>query len=249
MFLNHGRFRVRAGSGTVIRAVGATVFLVSVLGTAAGCATASQSQSTQGATTSLGPTTGVPVAATTLTFPSASASTTAPAAPAQTTIAVAKTKLPISPVSGPCLTGNVKVTASGSNGAAGTQVERFLIKNTGSASCTLQSYPGFSIYGPMPQGGSTVEANLPLTVQPIPAGFGDLGGPGGLVTLTPGGTAAFFVKWSDVPTGSSACPTGDGFSFATPTDGAHQTLVTFSFGAVCGTTVYDSQIFPPSVVD
>lgn len=252
MSQNHYRIRVRAASSPAIRTSAALVAAVSALAAVAGCGAASQtpSQSQQSANTTLGP------SAALTTGSSAGSQTTGPAtlpaAPAPTSAAAAKTKPPVAPPppgmpANACQTGSVKVTASGSNSGAGTQVERFLVTNAGSSSCTMQKYPGFSIYGPMPQGGSTVEANLTLTVQPIPSGFGDIGGSGGLVTLAPGGTAAFFVKWSDVPTGSGACPTGDGFSFTTPQDSSHQALVTFAFGAVCGSTVYDSQIFPPSV--
>lgn len=235
-----------------IRAVGVTAFALSVLAAAAGCGSSSSSAQSQGAVTTLSPTATVPEAATTLALPTTPAAAGGPSSPAAVpTIGSAKTKLPLAPTpgapGGPCQTGDVKVTASNSNGAAGTQVERFLITNAGTHSCTLQSYPGVSIYGPMKQGGSTVEANLSVSVKPIPSGFGDLGGPGGLVTLGPNGTAAFFVKWSDVPSGSAPCPTGDGFSFTTPADNSHQVLITFAFGAVCGSTIYDSQVFPPSV--
>ena len=64
--------------------------------------------------------------------------------------------------------------------AVAAAVERFLMTNTSGVTCTVQSYPGISPYGPMKQGGSTVQANLTINVEPISSAFGDLGGAGGL---------------------------------------------------------------------
>jgi hypothetical protein len=113
----------------------------------------------------------------------------------------------------------------------------------------MNGEPFISPTGPVQQGGGSVEANLPVTVSPIPAGFGDLGGAGGQVVVAPGGTAAFFLKWSDVTAANVPCYQADGFDFRTPQ--AAQTdnkLVTYSFQSdICGGSLNVSQIFPPSV--
>jgi hypothetical protein len=168
-----------------------------------------------------------------------STSTTAPV-PTTTTVAQAVQ---------PCTTSGVTVTASSGQGAAGTLVQRFVVTNNGAAACTMNGEPFISPYGPQPQGGSQVEANLPVTVSPIPAGFGDLGGAGGQVAVAAGGTAAFFLKWSDVVSSSAPCYTTDGFDFRTPQAAAgDQKLVKFSFsGGICSGTLNVSQILGPSV--
>jgi hypothetical protein len=111
----------------------------------------------------------------------------------------------------------------------------------------MNGEPFISPYGPQPQGGGQVEANLPVTVSPIAAGFGDLGGPGGTIVVAPGDTAVFFLKWSDVVSSTVPCYQGDGFDFRTP-QSAGSVLVTFSFpGPICGGTLDVSQILPASV--
>jgi hypothetical protein len=146
-----------------------------------------------------------------------------------------------------CATNGVSVASSLMEGAAGTLVQRFAVTNSGSAPCSMNGEPFISPYGPQPQGGGQVEANLPVTVSPIPAGFGDLGGAGGQIVVAPGGTAVFFLKWSDVVSSTAACYQGDGFDFRTP-QSADSVLVKFSFpGSICGGTLYVSQILSSSV--
>jgi len=164
-----------------------------------------------------------------------------------TTTAPAPTSTTAAQAAQPCTTSGVTVTASTGQGAAGTLVQRFLVTNNGAAACTMNGAPFISPYGPQPQGGGQVEATLPVTVGPIPAGFGDLGGAGGQVTVAAGGTAVFFLKWSDVVSASAPCYTTDGFDFRTP-QGAGGVLVKFSFsGGICGGTLDVSQILEPSV--
>ena len=146
-----------------------------------------------------------------------------------------------------CTTGGVSVASSTMQGAAGTLVQRFVVTNSGAAACSMNGEPFISPYGPQPQGGGEVEADLPVTVDPIPAGFGDLGGPGGQIVVAPGGTAVFFFKWSDVVSGSVPCYQGDGFDFRTP-QSADSVLVKFSFpGPICGGTLDVSQVLPSTV--
>jgi len=108
-------------------------------------------------------------------------STTATTLPPATTTTAAQ-------AAQPCTTTGVSVTSSSSQGAAGTLVQRFIVTNTTAAPCGMNGAPFISPYGPQPQGGGTVEADLPITVGPIPAGFGDLGGSGGQIVVAAGQT-------------------------------------------------------------
>jgi hypothetical protein len=172
----------------------------------------------------------------------ATTSTTTTTAPPPTTTTVAQ-------AAPPCTTAGVSLTASTSQGAAGTLVQRFVVTNDGAVACSMSGEPFISPYGPQPQGGGQVEADLPVAVNPIPAGFGDLGGAGGQVVVAAGGTAVFFLKWSDVVSSSAPCYKADGFDFRTP-QAADSKLVTFSFsGGICGGTLNVSQIFPPTVTN
>jgi hypothetical protein len=171
--------------------------------------------------------------------PVTTTSTTATTLPPTTTTATQAVQ--------PCTTTGVTVTSSSSQGAAGTLVQRFIVTNTTAGSCSMNGAPFISPYGPLPQGGSTVEADLPITVGPIPAGFGDLGGSGGRIVVPAGETAVFFLKWSDVTSASGPCYKGGGFDFRTPQD-TNSKLVPFSFPSeICGGTLEVSQILAASV--
>jgi hypothetical protein len=67
--------------------------------------------------------------------------------------------------------------------------------------------------------------------------------------LSPGGSAVFFIKWSDVPSGSAQCPTADGFDFRTPQAGtSDQRLIYYTFDApICGSTYDVSEVLSDSV--
>jgi hypothetical protein len=147
-----------------------------------------------------------------------------------------------------CGTSQVSVTPSTANGAAGKQVQRFVVTDTSNVKCQMQTNPFVSLFGPQQQGNGTVEANLTAAPQLMPYSFGDLGGPGGPQDLSPGQSAVFFIMWSDVATGGVACPTADGFDFRTPQAASgDQRLIYFKFGApICGSAYYVSQMLPPS---
>jgi hypothetical protein len=185
----------------------------------------------------------------------AGCSASPPNAPAVTTSTTTSTTAPppstttTAEAAPPCTTSDVTVTSSTGQGAAGTLVQRFLVTNSGSAACSMNGEPFISPDGPLPQDGGTVTADLPLTVSPIPAGFGDLGGAGGQVTVAAGQAAVFFLKWSDVVSSTAPCYTATGFDFRTPqAPSTDSRLLTFSFsGGICGGTLYVSQILPASV--
>jgi hypothetical protein len=198
------------------------------------------------ATTGLGP-------IVTVTAPSTPTKATPPAQPTSTSSPTAKPIATVPTVHlttliGPCQTSKTKVTADTQQGAAGTIVQRFKVTNMGSVTCTMDKNPFISPYGLMPQGNTQVEANLNIAVNPIPANFGQLGAAGGVQSVQPGDYAVFFLKWSQVPTGSGTCQNADGFDFrsAGDTDTNDQMLVAFKF-APCGTDVEVSQMFDKSV--
>jgi hypothetical protein len=93
-----------------------------------------------------------------------------------------------------CLRNQLGVRANGTNGAAGTIHGAWLFTNLSAKACDLDGYPGIQLYGrrgrPIP---TTVKRNLP----PAPSH----------VKLLPGGSATFYSSYSDVPSGSTPCPT------------------------------------------
>jgi hypothetical protein len=127
-------------------------------------------------------------------------------------------------------------------------VQRFVVTNEGTSSCSVQGYPYVSPLGSVEQDGGTVEGSVPVKVEPIPSDFGDIGGAGGLVDLAVDAKAAFFLKWTDVQSGGGTCYKVIGFDFGAPQSGAAGAdLFAVDLGNVCGGVLEDSQLFPPSV--
>jgi hypothetical protein len=56
----------------------------------------------------------------------------------------------------------------------------------------------------------------------------------------------FFLKWSDVPVGTTPCDDADGFDFRPPQQTSGNKPVSFKF-TVCGGSVQVSQMLAPSV--
>lgn len=96
-----------------------------------------------------------------------------------------------------CGASQLRVTTAEAGAAAGHLGMVLLFANTGSASCTLDGYPGAALSGP---GGSTL-----LNAQRTVSGY--LGGAQsvGVVTVAAGASASALLEWSDVPAGSG-CP-------------------------------------------
>jgi hypothetical protein len=182
--------------------------------------------------------------------PTPAASTSAPAttpAPAVTVTVTATTAKPVS--AAPCKVGSLTVTVGQDSGAAGTIVQLFTVKNKSTAACTMNKYPGIDPVGFLTQGGTKVEANLDWKVDPIPSDLQQIGAVGGLQTLAPGGSAIFFLKWSQVPVGDGKCGDATGFEFQAPqyTGTAGNYLdVSFKYTA-CGEQLYVSQMMNSSV--
>ncbi|MEV6205510.1 DUF4232 domain-containing protein [Kitasatospora sp. NPDC051914] len=140
-----------------------------------------------------------------------------------------------------CVNPWLSVTPSTSDGAAGTMVQRFVLTNTSTAPCSLQGRPSVAPYAP------TGQPALAVTVGAIPAGFGNLGGGGSTLLLAPGATAAFFLKWSNVPVGDGPCPKAAGFAFRAPLDplADPDKKVPFAFQP-CGGSIQVSPVLPAS---
>lgn len=96
-----------------------------------------------------------------------------------------------------CSGSQLHVTTAGTGAAAGHLGMVLLFANTGSASCTLDGYPGAALSG---SGGSTL-----LNAQRTVSGY--LGGAQGVsvVTVAAGASASALLEWSDVPAGNG-CP-------------------------------------------
>lgn len=153
------------------------------------------------------------------------------------------TPTPTRPAVKPCTGADLKITVGTGQGAAGTLINRFLVTNTSTSTCTMKGHPGivpFALSG-------TAKTNIGVDVDPIPANFGDLGQPAALETLAPHDQVAFFLKWSDVPTGNATCPDAAGFDFTPPgTDPDNRIEVDLTFSP-CGTDIQVSNIVPTTV--
>jgi len=147
----------------------------------------------------------------------------------------------------PCTTKDVTVTADDEQGAAGTSVTTFTVVNKGNTPCEMDKWPFVAPYGPLKQGSSTVEADLNVAVHNLtPADSPTLGAVGGLIGLSPGDSAVFYLMWSHIPSSSdpnAKCPQADGFDFRPPQDPStdDNLLVAYSF-TPCGSRIEVSQI-------
>jgi hypothetical protein len=130
----------------------------------------------------------------------------------------------------------------------GTIVRRYIVTDTGSTSCILFGRPFLLLFGHQ-QGSAAADVGLPFGQLPIPAGFGDIGEIGGTVVAMRGEQAVFFMKYSDVPAGSTPCYQVDGFDFTPPGVGPvnGEERVGSPVGHVCSETYGASSIFPASV--
>ncbi len=208
----------------------------------AACTSSAQQNGAAG----IGSTASTPVASPTPVTPSTTPATTPTPAPVVTVTATVTSK----PVAvAPCKVGVLSIKVGQESGAAGTIVQLFTVTNKSTTTCTLNKNPGISPFGLMTQGGSKVQANLDWKVDPIPSDFQQIGATGGLQTLAPGGSAIFFLKWSQVPVGDGKCGDATGFEFQAPqyTGTAGDYLeVDFKYTA-CGEQLYVSQVMNKSV--
>lgn len=208
--------------------------------TLAACHSAATSASglTSTATVSAVPT----AAATPLTSPTLVSKVPLTASPSKMLSPPATAIKTLPPITLPCKTSQLSVEDDTNQGAAGTLVEEFSLHNTSSSTCRIIGRPQISPYGMLTQGSSKVEANLDVTVNPIPSGDTQIGGPATTVQLTHGDYAIFFLKWSHIPSGSGSCDDADGFDFQAPSDSI-QKLITFAF------TVCDGEVEVSNTMD
>lgn len=115
-----------------------------------------------------------------------------------------------------CAASGLSIIKSGSQGAAGTFELTFSLRNSSSATCVMDGYPGAQLL---------TATGTSLTTTVVRGGsytFSDF--PPAPVTLVPGATAYLNLAYNDVPTGSGPCPTAGQIEITPPNATDHQTL-------------------------
>jgi hypothetical protein len=128
-------------------------------------------------------------------------------------------------VSNACSASDLTPTYLGSNGAAGTIVLGFALKNTGSTICHTYGWPGVQFLSS--SGGALPTGSVRTT--------GDVVGstPATVLALKPGGEASFRVVASDMGPNGSSCPTASYLQIYAPDDTVKM-KVSVSGVAACG---------------
>ena len=134
------------------------------------------------------------------------------------------------------------LTASylGSNGAAGTIVLGFALKNTGSTTCHTYGWPGVQF---LSSSGAALPTNAKRTT-------GDVVGatPANVLTLKPGEEASFRLVASDMGPNGSSCPTASQLQIYPPDD-----TITLKVGlsgvAACGSATLSPMMPGASAFD
>ena len=124
-----------------------------------------------------------------------------------------------------CTASDLTPSYLGSNGAAGTIVLGFALKNTGSRSCHTYGWPGVQFL-------SSSDAALPTGATRT---TGDVVGstPANLLTLAPGQESSFRMVVSDMGPNGSNCPTASALQIYAPDDTVKM-KVALSGVAACG---------------
>lgn len=135
------------------------------------------------------------------------------------------TKTSTTAVGDPCTASDLTPSFLGSNGAAGTIVLGFALKNTGSATCHTYGWPGVEF---LSSSGAALPTHATRTT-------GDVVGstPAGELTLAPGDEVSFRMVTSDMGPNGSACPTASALQIIAPDDTATM-KVALSGVAACG---------------
>ncbi len=158
----------------------------------------------------------------TVTQPVTSPTETTSTGPLTNTTATSKTTTQVSDA---CNASDLTPVYLGSNGAAGTIVLGFALKNTGSSTCHTYGWPGVQF--------------LSSSGSPLPTGSvrttGDVVGstPATLLTLKPGEEASFRLVTSDMGPDGSSCPTASDLQIYAPNDTVKM-KVSVSGVAACG---------------
>lgn len=125
----------------------------------------------------------------------------------------------------PCTASDLTPSFLGTNGAAGTIVLGFALKNTGTSTCHTYGWPGVQFL-------SSSGAALPTHATRT---SGDVVGstPAGALTLAPGDDASFRMVTSDMGPNGSSCPTASALQIIAPDDTATM-KVALDGVAACG---------------
>jgi len=134
------------------------------------------------------------------------------------------------------------MTSGNGNGAAGTIELTVSMANTSSQPCSLNGYPGMQLLN---ASGAALPTNVIRGGGPgflAPAA----NQPPALVTLAPGGHAAFSLSYSDVPVGNeTSCPSSAKAQVTPPNDFGHL-VVTMQTDACGGGTIHVSPVYATS---
>jgi hypothetical protein len=158
---------------------------------------------------------------------------TQPSNPATTTTATntgpqtdtTASKTSTTAVGDPCTASDLTPAFLGSNGAAGTIVLGFALKNTSSTTCHTYGWPGVEF---LSSSGKALPTHATRTT-------GDVVGstPAGELTLSPGESASFRMVTSDMGPGGGSCPTASALQIYAPDDTATM-KVALNGVAACG---------------
>jgi hypothetical protein len=143
----------------------------------------------------------------------------------QTDTTATKTSTTPGAVGNPCTASDLTPSFLGSNGAAGTIVLGFALKNTSSSTCHTYGWPGVEF---LSSSGAALPTGTTRTT-------GDVVGstPAGVVTLAPGQEASFRMVTSDMGPNGSACPTATALQIYAPDDTVKMKIA-LSGVAACG---------------
>jgi Protein of unknown function (DUF4232) len=147
----------------------------------------------------------------TVTSPASNPSTTTDTGP-QTNTTATKTSTTPTALGNACRASNLTPAYLGSNGAAGTIVLGFALKNTGETTCHTYGWPGVEF---LSSSGAALATHATRTT-------GDVVGstPAAVLTLAPGQEASFRMVTSDMATGGGSCPTAGALQIYAPDDTA-----------------------------
>jgi hypothetical protein len=153
--------------------------------------------------------------------------TTATGTGPQTDTTATKTSTTPGAIGAACTASDLTPSFLGSNGAAGTIVLGFALKNTGSTTCHTYGWPGVQFL-------SAAGAALPTGSTRT---TGDVVGstPANVLTLAPGEAASFRMVTSDMGPGGSACPSAAALQIFAPDDTVKM-KVSLNGVAACGKT-------------
>ncbi len=110
----------------------------------------------------------------------------------------------------PCTAADLRPSLLGTNGAAGTLVLGFALKNTGKTACQTYGWPGVEF---LSSSGAALPTNATRTTADVVGAT-----PANLLTLAPGEEASFRIVSSDVAPGGGSCPTASALQIYAPND-------------------------------